>query len=67
MRKGSLVAAGLACALTIAGTACAEAPSPQLPAVGQPNAFAMRLLADHNGERGRKGAAPLVWSSELAQ
>jgi hypothetical protein len=27
----------------------------------------MRLLADHNGERARKGAAPLAWSHQLAQ
>ena len=67
MRKGSLIAARLACALAIAGTACAEAPPPQMPAVAQPNAFALRLLADHNGERGRKGAAPLAWSHQLAQ
>jgi uncharacterized protein YkwD len=66
MRKGSLAAA-FACALTIAGTALAEAPPPQMPAVAQPNAFAMRLLADHNGERQRKGAAPLAWSHQLAQ
>jgi hypothetical protein len=66
MRKGSLVAAGLACALVIAGTACAEA-APQLPAVAQPNAFALRLLADHNAERVRMRAAPLTWSYQLAQ
>jgi hypothetical protein len=67
MRKGSLLTAGLACALTIAGTAVAEAPPPQMPAVAQPNAFALRLLADHNGERDRKGAPPLAWSHQLAQ
>jgi len=68
MRKGSLLGAGLACALTIAGTACAEAAQPQLhTAVAEPNAFAMRLLADHNAERLRKGAAPLAWSHDLAQ
>lgn len=65
MRTGSLFAAGIACALTIAGTAIAEAP-PQMPAPARPDAFAMRLLADHNVERGRKGAAPLAWSSDLA-
>ena len=65
MRKGSL-AAGIACALTIAGTALAEAPPPQMPAAAQPNAFASRLLADHNGERARKGATPLAWSHQLA-
>jgi len=67
MRTGSLIAAGLACALAMIGTACAEAPPPQMPAVAQPNAFALRLLADHNGERTRKGAAPLAWSHQLAQ
>jgi uncharacterized protein YkwD len=61
-----LVAAGLACALTLAGTALAEAPL-QLPGDAQPNAFALRLLADHNGERARKGAPPLAWSHQLAQ
>jgi uncharacterized protein YkwD len=57
----------LACALAIAGTAIAKAP-PQMPdAAAAPNAFALRLLTDHNGERVRKGAAPLAWSHQLAQ
>jgi uncharacterized protein YkwD len=56
----------LACALAIAGTAIAKAP-PQMPDAATPNAFALRLLADHNVERGRMGAAPLTWSHQLAQ
>lgn len=67
MRTGSLLGAGLACALIIAGAACAEAPPPQLPVQAQPSAFASRLLADQNGERVRKGASPLSWSHQLAQ
>jgi uncharacterized protein YkwD len=65
MWKGSFVAAGVACAIAIVGTACAEAP-PQRPAARQPDAFASRLLADHNGERMRRGATPLAWSAQLA-
>ena len=66
MRTGSLFAAGLACAITIAGTAIAEAP-PQMAEVTRPNAFALRLLADHNAERARKGAPQLTWGHDLAQ
>jgi hypothetical protein len=66
MRTGSLLAGSLGCALTIASAACAEAPPPRSTAA-RPNAFTLRLLADHNAERQRKGALPLEWSPQLAQ
>jgi hypothetical protein len=63
MRIGSQLAVGLAGVLAVAGVAIADTP----PDDAAPNAFASRLLADHNHERRRKGMAPLAWSRKLAQ
>jgi len=77
MRTGSLKAGACACIIAIGSSVAAKAPAP-LPATSAtallasaaqpaPNGFALRLLADHNGERGRKGATPLTWSHQLSQ
>jgi hypothetical protein len=59
MRTGSIIAA-IAGALAIAMPAVAGAQQGI-------NSFAMRLLAEQNAERDRKGVDRLTWSHELAQ
>jgi uncharacterized protein YkwD len=68
MRKGSLVAGACACILAIGTSLAAKMPAPSSSSLGvePPNAFASRLLADHNAERDRMGAVRLTWSHQLA-